>query len=103
VTNHVRHSAKYSDVPVSKEHEFVFTNNGHLVGESAATLLELATAAKRVKPGILRDHSRHHDVSRWIANLFCDHDLGNNVRKMESAMKRDGEVDSFIACLCETV
>jgi hypothetical protein len=103
LTNHVRHRTKYFDIPISKEHEFVFTSNGHPVGESATTLQELATAAKRVKPDVLNNHSRHHDFSRWIANLFCDHVLANEVRKLESAMKRDGEVDGFIAGLCETV
>jgi hypothetical protein len=68
-----------------------------------ATLRELAAAAKRVKPDVLTNHSRHHDFSRWIANLFCDHDLANDIRKLESAMKREGDVDAFIAGLCETV
>ena len=103
LTSHVRHRTKYSDVPVSKEHEFVFTNNGYPVGESANTLLELAIAAKRVKPDVLNDHCRHHDFSRWIARLFCDQVLANDIQKLESVMNHDGEADHFIAGLCEAV
>lgn len=103
LTNHVRHRTKYFDTPVSKEHEFVFTTNGHPAGESAATLGELAAAARRVNAGVLNNHGRHHDFSRWIANVFSDHDLVNEVRKLESAMKRDGEVDGFVSGLCETL
>lgn len=103
LTNHVRHRTKYFDTPVSKEHEFVFTTYGHPVGESAATLRGLAASAKRVNAEVLANHSRHHDFSRWIANLFCDRDLANDVRRLESAMKRDGKVDAFVAGLCEAV
>ncbi len=103
LTNHVRHRTKYFDVPVSKEHKFVFTNNGHPIGASVATLRELAEVAKRVKVDVLVDHSRHHDFSRWIADVFCDRDLANDVRKLESTMKRDEDADGFIGGLCETV
>jgi len=103
LTNHVRHRTKYFDVPVSKELKFVFTNNGHLIGASVATLRELAEVAKRVKVDVIVNHSRHHDFSRWIADVFCDRDLANDVRKLESTMKRDEDADGFIVGLCETV
>ena len=103
LTAHVRHRTKYYDIPVSKEHEFVFTIDGQCVGESAATLRDLAAAASRVTPTVLINHSRHHDFSRWIATLFCDHDLANDVRKLESALKNDGSVDGFISGLSVTV
>lgn len=103
LTNHVRHRTRYFNTPVSKQHEFVFTTNGHPAGESAATLQGLAAPARRVNAEVSASHSRHHDFSRWIANLFCDRDLANDVRRLESAMKRDGKVDAFVAGLCETV
>ncbi|MEZ6131281.1 MAG: HAD family hydrolase [Planctomycetaceae bacterium] len=103
LTAHVRHRTKYYDIPVSKAHEFVFTSDGQPIGESAATLRELASAAKRVAPKVLTNHCRHHDFSRWIASLFCDHDLANDIRKLESGLKHDGNADAFLSGLCETV
>jgi hypothetical protein len=103
LTAHVRHRTKYYDMPVSHDHEFVFTHDGHRVGETAATLRELAAAAERVMPDVLVNHGRHHDFSRWIATLFCDHDLANDVRKLESALKNGVSVDDFVAGLSETV
>eukprot|EP00913_Durusdinium_trenchii_P013395 g12576.t1 len=103
LTAHVRHRTKYYDIPVSEEHEFVFTIDGQRVGESAATLRHLAATVTRVSPNVLINHSRHHDFSRWIATLFCDTDLANDVRKLESALKNDGAADAFIGGLCETV
>src|SRR5690606_16361474 len=67
ITTHVRHRTKYFDNPVSKAHEFVFTNQGHPAGESAGTLRELVAAARRVEPTTLINHSHCHDFSRWIA------------------------------------
>lgn len=103
LTRHVRHRTKYYDIPVSKEHEFVFTANGQPVGESAATLRDLVNSARRVSPRVLTNHCRHHDFSRWIATLFCDHDLANDVRRLESTLKNQGTVDGFIDGLCTTV
>ncbi|QDT39008.1 HAD family hydrolase [Stratiformator vulcanicus] len=103
LTDHVRHRSKYFDMPVAKEHEFVFTTNGQAFGESAATLRELTMAAKRVTADVLSNHSRHHDFSRWIINLFCDRELANNVRKIESTMNLDGDVDRFLTELRDAV
>lgn len=103
LTAHVRHRTKYYQIPVSEEHVFVFTSDGQRVGETAATLRELAESAKQVPADVLINHSRHHDFSRWMATLFCDHDLANDVRKLESALKHGGCVDEFTNGLCETV
>lgn len=103
LTAHVRHRTKYYDIPVSKDHEFVFTSDGRRVGETAATLRELAAAAVRVMPEVLINHGRHHDFSRWIATLFCDHELANDVRKLESALKNGLAVDDFVSSLSETL
>lgn len=103
LTTHVRHRTKYLDTPVSKEHEFVFTDNGHAVGVSAALLRDLPSAAQRVSPNVLSNHSRHHDLSRWIANLFCDPDLANDVRKIELALNSGGSVGSFVTSLNEAI
>src|SRR5690606_7035602 len=103
LATHVRHRSKYFDVPVSKAHEFVFTDHGTPVGNSAATLRDLAAAVERVDASILSDHSRHHDFSRWIATLFCDHSLANEVRQLEAALKNGGTVEAFHDSLRQAV
>ena len=103
LTTHVRHRTKYYDIPVAQDHEFVFTSDGQRIGESAATLRDLAAAARRVSTNVLINHSRHHDFSRWISTIFCDHDLANDVRKLESALKNDESAGDFISGLCATV
>lgn len=103
LTAHVRHRTKYFDVPVAKDREFVFTVNGRWIGETAATLRELAAVAKHVAPDVLTSHNRNHDFSRWIDSLFCDHDLANDVRQLESQHKRDGSAGDFAAVLSEMI
>jgi hydroxymethylpyrimidine pyrophosphatase-like HAD family hydrolase len=103
LTAHVRHRTKYYDIPISKDYEFVFTSDGQRVGETAATLRELAVAAERVSPKALSNHCCHHDFSRWVATIFCDHDLANEVRQLESVLKKGGAVEGFIAGLRDTV
>ena len=66
LTTHVLHRTKYYNTAVPEDLAFVFTDNGHAVGESAATLRELAAAATRVSPVILAHHNQHHDFFRWI-------------------------------------
>lgn len=99
LTVHVRHRTKYFDIPVAKDQEFVFTENGHPIGAAAATLRELANAVARVGSKVLANHCRHHDFSRWIASLFGDHELANEVRQLESVYKRDGSAEGFTAGL----
>ena len=103
LTTHVRHRTKYFDIPVAQEHEFVFTDHGRPIGNSVASLRELAATAGRVDATTLSNHIRRHDFSRWIATVFCDHDLANEVRQLESALKDGGTVKEFIEGLCETV
>ncbi|MEZ5489000.1 MAG: HAD hydrolase family protein [Gammaproteobacteria bacterium] len=103
LTKHVRHRTKYFDVPVSTGRRFVFTDCGHPTGESAATLRELGEATRRVKAAVLINHSQRHDFSHWVADLFCDRDLANDIRKLESTMNHNGDVDSFVKGFCEVV
>ncbi|MCA9075861.1 MAG: HAD hydrolase family protein [Planctomycetaceae bacterium] len=103
LTTHVRHRTKYFNTPVAKDREFVFTDNGHAVGESAATLRELVASARQVAPHVLMHHNQHHDFSRWIAGQFCDHDLANDVRQLEIQHKSKGMVDDFATRLSEAI
>ncbi|PAY16128.1 hypothetical protein CKO51_28405 [Rhodopirellula sp. SM50] len=103
LTTHVRHRTKYFDIPVPDERRFVFTDNGQAIGETAATLRELTSAAKRVCPEVLSNHNKHHDFSRWITSLFCDHDLANEVRQLELKHRLNGVQADFADKLSETI
>jgi hydroxymethylpyrimidine pyrophosphatase-like HAD family hydrolase len=103
LTTHVRHRTKYFDIPVAKGQEFVFTEDGHPIGAAAATLRDLANTVGQVSSRVLANHCRHHDFSRWIAILFCDHELANEVRQLELKYKRDGSGEGFAAGLCATI
>ncbi|MCD0459523.1 HAD hydrolase family protein [Roseiconus lacunae] len=103
LTAHVRHRTKYFDVPVSEAHRFVFTRNGQATGTSAGTLRELVDTAKSVPSEIISRHSRHHDFSRWIATLFCDYGLANEIRRIETDVKNGGTVEQFLNELCQIV
>lgn len=103
LTSHVRHRTKYFDTPVAKGREFVFTNNGQAVGETAATLQELAAASQRVAPHVLVDHNRRHDMSRWITIQFCDHEVANVVRNLELNHRTKGAAKGFAEELAATI
>jgi len=103
LTTHVRHRTKYFDIPVPDDRRFVFTHDGSAIGETASTLRELTAAAKRVSPEVLSNHNNHHDFSRWIASLFCDHDLANGVRQLESKYKLNGAAHDFADKLSEMI
>ena len=83
LTAHVRHRSKYLDVPVESGHEFVFTADGRPVGSPSRTLQELVSSLGSVPSGVLEGHARRGDFSRWIAEVFHDHPLASDVRKVE--------------------
>jgi hydroxymethylpyrimidine pyrophosphatase-like HAD family hydrolase len=83
LTAHVRHRSKYLDVPIQSGREFVFTADGKPVAPPSRTLQEFVSALGRVSSGVLDGHARRGDFSRWIAEVFHDHPLASDVRKVE--------------------
>jgi len=83
MTPHVRHRSKYFDVEISGGHEFVFTQNGALVGPPARSLKQFVTLLATTPLACLDGHARRGDFSRWIAGTFRDHQLASDVRKVE--------------------
>jgi hypothetical protein len=84
LTAHVRHRSKYLDVPIGSGHEFVFTAaDGRPVGTPSRTLQEFVSSLGSVSSGVLDGHARRGDFSRWIAEVFHDHPLASDVRKVE--------------------
>jgi hydroxymethylpyrimidine pyrophosphatase-like HAD family hydrolase len=84
LTAHVRHQHKYLDVPVAPADAFVFTSRGVPTGGRARTLGEFIALASTSAPEVLQDHLRRHDFSRWIAGVFRDPILADQVRRLEA-------------------
>ncbi len=82
LTPHVRHRSKYLDVPVLDREAFVFTDQGR-PGPRAYTLKDLTGLLARLPADRLVDHLRRNDFSRWIAGVFRDPELANDVRTAE--------------------
>lgn len=82
-TSHVRHKAKYVDLQLIAEQAFVFADNGKPIGVSARTLSEFVSSLKTQPLSVLDGHARRGDFSQWIGDVFHDHPLASDVRKVE--------------------
>ena len=83
LTTHVRHRAKYFDVPIPAGREFIFTKDGRSIGPSCRTLKEFVASLGKVPVGVLDEHAGRGDFSKWIASVFHDHPLASDLRKLE--------------------
>ena len=83
LTPHVRHLAKYIDIPVAERRAFVFWLNGSPTGLRARTLREFVTALEQSPAVAIDGHLRRGDFSRWIANVFGDYPLASAIRRLE--------------------
>jgi hypothetical protein len=98
LTRHVRHKAKYLDVRLIMEQGFVFTENGKVVGTPAQTLKEFVSELANCPPAAINEHAHRGDFSRWIADVFRDHFLASDIRKIEQRF-RLGHVRDLSALL----
>jgi len=87
-TSHVRHRAKYLEVPMPEDRAFVFTCNGHDLGSRARTLKEFVTLQARLPAAALEAHARRGDFSRWIRNVFGDEPLAVQIRQVEKDFRQ---------------
>jgi len=83
LTPHVRHRAKYIDVPVPWGRAFVFSSRDGHPGERAHTLRAFVEALERTQREVIAGHARRHDFSRWLADVFGDYPLARDVERME--------------------
>jgi hypothetical protein len=94
LTSHVRHRAKYLDVPVPESQAFTFASDrGGPAGPRARTLKEFARAMLRSPAEVLEDHMRRGDFSRWIAGVFGDMQLAAQIRRLEERHRMDHILD----------
>ena len=86
-TPHLRHERKYDHSGVEPAHRFYFRSQPDTpTGATAANLSELETELVRCPRGVLRHHCPGHDFSRWIAGVFHDHSLAEQLAVAESQL-----------------
>jgi hydroxymethylpyrimidine pyrophosphatase-like HAD family hydrolase len=83
LTPHVRHRAKYVDMPVGDSNAFVFTGGDGAV-RRARTLREFVEALHDVSEASLNAHLARHDFSRWFRDVFGDYALAEEVWRQEA-------------------
>ena len=92
LTSHVRHRAKYLDMPVLDDQAFVFSDRAAAIGARAHSLKEFVGLLAVLPAEQMVEHMKRHDFARWLDDVFRDHGLGAHVRELEM------EVDVRDAC-----
>ncbi len=101
-TLHVRHKAKYVDLQLIESQGFVFTDNGTPVGAPARTLNEFVSSLRTLPLSVLDGHARRGDFSQWVGEVFHDHVLASDVRKVEQRYRLGHRRDLYNA-LAESI
>jgi hydroxymethylpyrimidine pyrophosphatase-like HAD family hydrolase len=83
LTSHVRHREKYLDVPVPRDRAFVFSPDGAPVRSRAASLREFVDAVGARPSAQLDGYLQRGDFSRWVAGVFGDSALAEDLRLIE--------------------
>jgi hypothetical protein len=102
LTAHVRHRAKYLDVPMPAGRAFYFTCHGQNFGLPARTLKEFIHIQERIPGDVLAGHAQRSDFSHWIAAVFGDQPLAEEIRKVEKRYRR-GQVNNLSETLKRTI
>ncbi|MGE3510778.1 MAG: HAD hydrolase family protein [Vicinamibacterales bacterium] len=89
LTPHVRHLAKYVDIPVPHRRAFVFARNGASTGPRARTLREFVEVVERTPDELLDGHVQRGDFSRWVADVFGDYQLAQELEDIETQCRAD--------------
>jgi hydroxymethylpyrimidine pyrophosphatase-like HAD family hydrolase len=102
LTRHVRHLAKYIDIPVPRGRAFVFWHNGSVTGMRAHSLREFVAVVQHTPGAALDGHLRRHDFSRWVAEVFGDYPLAKSLRRLEDEYKAD-RLSDVAWTICQAV
>jgi hypothetical protein len=84
LTPHVRHLAKYIDIPVLPSRAFVFWSDGAPTGTRAGTLRDFVRIVETSVEPVLAGHLQRGDFSRWVAEVFGDYPLAIELRRLET-------------------
>jgi hydroxymethylpyrimidine pyrophosphatase-like HAD family hydrolase len=92
LTPHVRHRQKYGDVPVTESRAFQFGANGG-PPRRARTLRQFVDTLEGAPPASLAGYVRRGDFSRWIADVFGDNALADELRVEEQRFRTSVDAD----------
>jgi hydroxymethylpyrimidine pyrophosphatase-like HAD family hydrolase len=92
LTPHVRHRQKYVDVPVTESRAFHFAGNG-AAPRRVRTLRQFVDALEHGSMPAFGGYLRRGDFSRWIADVFGDNTLAQELRKEEQRFRARVEDD----------
>jgi hydroxymethylpyrimidine pyrophosphatase-like HAD family hydrolase len=92
LTEHVRHRQKYVDVPVTESRAFEFAANGG-PALRARTLRQFVAAVEHGPPAAMGPYVRRGDFSRWIADVFGDRALADELRAQERRFATGTDTD----------
>jgi hypothetical protein len=92
LTPHVRHRQKYVDVPVTESRAFHFAGNG-AAPRRVRTLRQFVDALEHGSMPAFGGYLRRGDFSRWIADVFGDNALAQELRKEEQRFRTRVEDD----------
>jgi hydroxymethylpyrimidine pyrophosphatase-like HAD family hydrolase len=95
LTPHVRHRAKYVDVPVSSHRAFVFNTNGGPTLHRVRTLRQFVTELETRPAPALEPYVLRGDFSRWIADVFGDRALADDLRALEERHRIRSRVETL--------
>ena len=94
LTPHVRHRQKYVDVPVTESRAFQFGANG-AAPHHARTLRQFVDALEHASPGAFDGYLRRGDFSCWIAGVFGDYALAQELREQEQRFRTGLDGDTL--------
>jgi len=92
----------YVDLQLIEGQGFVFTDNGKAVGTPARTLQEFVVSLKTFPLSVLEGHACRGDFSQWIGEVFHDHPLASDLRKVEQRY-RLGHTRALYNSLAESI
>lgn len=87
LTSHVRHKAKYLDMQLLVDQGFWFADGAAAEAGPARSLKEFLERLPGIPHAVLAAHAYRGDFSRWIADVFHDHALASEIRKMEQRFR----------------
>lgn len=87
LTAHVRHKAKYLDMQLLVDQGFWFADSVAAEAGPARSLEEFLERLPRIPHAVLAGHAYRGDFSRWIADVFHDHTLASEIRKVEQRFR----------------
>ena len=95
LTPHVRHLAKYIDVPVMAAHAFVFWQNNRPTPHRVRTLRDFVHVLEESPDTAWEGHLRRGDFSRWIEDVFGDYPLAATLRSLEQEHRAGSDATTW--------